>query len=397
MNTERLNEYLRSLESRLRLGALTRGAASVALVALITTVLVVLLANYFAFSSPSILGARVLLLAALALTIGFALYIPVRHINRRNAARTAEQLFPQYQERLLTFAERSSPENRDPFLELLAGDAWSVAGQAEPRELVSNQRLIGFAAAAVLSLLTLGWLASSGPGFLGHGANLVWGGLFRTTPEQPFYNIIVQPGDRTVRRGSDQLISAQLVGFQNSNVRLFARYGNATKWEEAVMQPEPGANGFQFMIAGISESAEYYVEAGGIKSPSHTLSVIDLPAIKQLRVTYRYPAWTGMKEFVEDPGGDLRAVEGTEAEISLQTDRPMPNGLLVLDDKTEVKLEQRSDGWMVGRVPIKKDGMYHVASAEPSERVRISEDFFIEAQKESEPNVRIITPMRDAR
>ena len=227
--------------------------------------------------------------------------------------------------------------------------------------------------------------------------NLVWGNLFRPASEQPFYNILVQPGDRTVRRGSDQIINAQLVRLPESDVRLFARYGSASKWEEAGMQPEPNGNGFQFMIAGIPESADYYVEADGIKSSPHKLTVIDLPAVKHLRVTYRYPAWTGMKDKTEDPGGDLRAVEGTSAEIAIQTDRPMPNGILVLDDDSQIALHQRDDGWMVGQVPIQKDGEYHVASAESNEKVRISEDFFIEAQKVSPPNVRIVHPMRDAR
>ena len=33
-----------------------------------------------------------------------------------------------------------------------------------------------------------------------------------------------------------------------------------------------------------------------------------------------------MKDAVEDPGGDLRAVEGTDAEVAIQTDRPLEQG-----------------------------------------------------------------------
>ena len=33
-----------------------------------------------------------------------------------------------------------------------------------------------------------------------------------------------------------------------------------------------------------------------------------------------------MKDSVEDPGGDLRAVEGTEAEVAIQTDMPLNKG-----------------------------------------------------------------------
>ena len=46
-------------------------------------------------------------------------------------------------------------------------------------------------------------------------------------------------------------------------------------------------------------------------------------------------------------------------------------------------------------MPIKTDGMYHVAAIEKSEDVRLSEDYFIEAQKEQPPKVRIARPGRD--
>ena len=45
-----------------------------------------------------------------------------------------------------------------------------------------------------------------------------------------------------------------------------------------------------------------------------------------------------------DPGGDLRAVEGTTAEVAIQTDRPLSTGALLLDDGTKLLAAQRP-GW----------------------------------------------------
>ena len=73
--------------------------------------------------------ARVVLFVALAAAVGFALVIPLMHLNRRKAAGRAETSFPEFQERLLTYVERS--EKRDPMLDLLAMDTMSVAA-AEP-------------------------------------------------------------------------------------------------------------------------------------------------------------------------------------------------------------------------------------------------------------------------
>jgi hypothetical protein len=114
--------------------------------------------------------------------------------------------------------------------------------------------------------------------------------------------------------------------------------------------------------------------------------VIDLPGIKKIRVTYHYPSWTGMKDSVEDPGGDLRAVEGTEAEVAILTDRPLNKGVLMLGDDRQIELKPQNAGegnWVTARVTLDKDGLYHIAAIDRGENVRLSEDFFIEARKDS--------------
>ena len=164
---------------------------------------------------------------------------------------------------------------------------------------------------------------------------------------KPFYSIKVDPGNKTIRKRADQMITATLLGFSAPKVRFFGKYASASKWEQADMRTEPDGSAYQFLIAGVPESLEYYVEAGGMRSPSYKLNVVDLPSVKKLRVTYHFPAWTGMKDAVEDPGGDLRAVEGTTAEVEVQTDRPLATGAILLDDGSKVPL--RAGGEWRGR------------------------------------------------
>ncbi len=163
------------------------------------------------------------------------------------------------------------------------------------------------------------------------------------------------------------------------------------------MLPSPGASTYEFLFSALATNVEYYVEAGAVQSKHYNLRVIDLPSIKKIRVTYHYPAWTGLKDGVEDPGGDLRAVEGTEAEVAVQTDRPLSKGILVLNDDKQLDLKGGEGNWISARVPISKDGMYHIAAIEQGENVRMSEDFFIEARKANAPTVKIDRPGRDAK
>src|SRR5947209_5059832 len=124
---DRMSEYLGAIERRLRLIALTRGAAVTAAAALVLTVVAVVVANRFAFSNSSVIGARLFLFLGLAFAIAATLVIPVIRLNRRRAARRAEQLCPGFEERLLTFTERMEQNPGDPFLPLLADDALEVA------------------------------------------------------------------------------------------------------------------------------------------------------------------------------------------------------------------------------------------------------------------------------
>src|SRR5437660_662598 len=217
---DRLSEYLGAIERRLRLIALTRGIAVTAGMALALTVVAVLVINQFAFSNGSVIGARVFLFLGLAFAIAAALIIPVIRLNRRNAARRAEAQHPQFEERLLTFTERIENNPGDPFLSLLADDTLRVAQQAEPKNVVKSAWMYSFSSAAVAAALALIWLGST-PGFMGYGTSLLWAGLPKGVTK-PFYSILVDPGNKTVRKRSDQLITAHLTGFTAPKVRFFA-------------------------------------------------------------------------------------------------------------------------------------------------------------------------------
>ncbi len=160
----------------------------------------------------------------------------------------------------MTFEERK--EAGDPFIELLAADTLSVAQKhgAVPETLVPRTRLLALAGAGVGCLAVLGWMIAAGPGYMGYGASLLWTGPKHDTP--PMYAIRVLPGDIAVRRHSDQMITAEVIGLKNEKVRLFARFDSAdskpgaqakqTDWEPVTMQVVPA----QLMQARMSQTPD---------------------------------------------------------------------------------------------------------------------------------------------
>ncbi len=194
------------------------------------------------------------------------------------------------------------------------------------------------------ALAVLIWMIAAGPGFLGYGASLLWTGARKPA----IYDLRVTPGDAVVRRHADQLVSALPTGLQSPNVKLYARFQSGSKWEEIAMSKTAGsfAGGYQFLFAGLPENVEYYVTAGAMASKHYNIRVTDLPAVKQIRVTYHYSAWTGRDAFQRDRGargGDLRAVTGTrEAELEVSTESPLPGGQIQLDSGQKIQFERRT-------------------------------------------------------
>src|SRR5258708_37644213 len=139
---EQLHAYIAQLEQRLRWSTVLRGLAILTGSALVATLVLVTIANALAFSHGSVTAARFGLILILAIAAAAGLALPLRRLTRRRAIGTAEAAFPQFQERLITFAER---DGHDPFIELfielLAADTLGVAESAEPKQLVTDRRL----------------------------------------------------------------------------------------------------------------------------------------------------------------------------------------------------------------------------------------------------------------
>lgn len=408
--SEELRSYVERLRRRLRLVALLRGAAVLTASALVATLVLTAILNRLAFSAASLWSARGVLGLILAAGIALALAVPLWRLTRRWAARRAERAFPDFEQRLLTFTERDRAG--DPFLELLAADTLRMASAASPRLVVPDAALTVFAGVAVVCLAALLWLIRFGPGYWGYGAAALWTG----PPTSPLYAIRVSPGDAAVRRNGDQLVIAQPRGLQTDRVRMYVRYGDTSRWDHVAMQPQPQGSGFEFLLAGIPQDVEYYVEAGALDSPHYHLRVVDVPSVRRIRVRYRYPAWTKLADAVEEHGGDLRAVTGTQAQLEVRTDRPLRDGVLVLDDGRQIPLVPLAGGAgsagtgtppgdtgagsanaYRAAISIERDGAYHVAARDRGETLRISEDYFIEAGEVRPPEVAIVRPAGDYR
>src|SRR4051794_39583161 len=389
---DQLNAYLKRLEARIKLHALSRGTAMVLAIALVLTLFFVWISNRYAFAQNVVLPLRIVLFVVLAAGIAALLLRPILRLTRKRVTNLVEQRAPEFQERLLTLTERNDSSN--PWDEVLAEDALKVAEIHTPETLTPTRPLLTFAGGGMVALAVLLWLIAAGPGYWGYGAGLLWTG-HADAAKRPLYDITVQPGDKTIRRKADQIITATLQGFSANTVTLHAKYGTNQKWEQTPMQTQADGDQYRFLFAGLSDNVEYYIQADKAKSKHFSIHVKDFPAVKRVRIALRFPSGLDLQNVVLDPAGDIRAVDGTMAEVSVLTDRPLEKGLLVTDDGKKIPLEKGEGNWSKAVLKIEKDGSYHIAALDNSDAVRISDDYYIEAKKDEAPSVKILKPGRD--
>ena len=393
-NQAELNGYIARVRRTLQLRAGLRGAAILLAVLAAGTLLLVLWMNRSAFPASSVDRARLLLIVVSAAVAAFGIVWPLLRLSRQRTVQRAEAAHPSLEDSLTTFSQRQAGGS-DPFLELLAADTLRRADGAPASSFAPAPLLLGMSLAGLVCLGALLWMIFAAPGYLGYGASLLWRG--ERIAAQPLYALRVAPGDVAVRRNSDQPITAELTNLLPEKVQVFAHFAESDRgWEPATMQRQPSGS-YGFVFTGLPQSVEYYVTAGPLTSPHYTVRVVDLPSVKSMKVTYHYPKWTGLKSETEEHAGDLRAIEGTEAELQIEMDRPLNNGNLLLDSGQVLHLSGSGGNRYTAMVPMTKDGAYHVAATDAGQSVRMSEDYFIATDKAEHPQIALDKPGRDYR
>ncbi len=385
-----LESYLDRVGRRLRRRTLWNGLAVAGGAVLLITMGAVALMLGQGFDPGIVSAGRLALLAAL-LAVGLLwLYLPLRRQYRDGGAAELEQRVPEFEGRLITYLESRGQPN--PVVDLLAEDAAGIALRRPAPSVVPASELGLAQAAAVACAVALAALLAVGPGDWKYGARHLlagWMGADTLPPRQ----VLVSPGDVSLRRGTDLRISATLKGFEADDAFLFVQFEDAADYESVTMVPTR-QDGFEFVLPGPRQSLTYYVSAGGERSPPYAVKVVEMPELTGFELVYHYPDWTGMEPRTQ-AGGDVRALSGTRVELTVESDAPLRRPQLVVDGQPS-DLRQESN-LASGRFQVDSDGYYHLTARLGGDQVRLTPDFIIKVQPDEPPEVRLTRPGRDWR
>lgn len=398
-NRAALADIIRDVRRRWRWHVGLRGAA----IAFAATIAAILLSasslQALRFTPASIVTLRVVVAAAFVLaTVCFVVRPLGRSVSDVQVALYLEERDPSLQASILSAVEavaNDNPRHSRALVDRLVGDAAERARAFHATDRVHRDAIVRSLGAAVAVAVLGGAIVWLGPAYLRHGVSAL---LVISRPAEAAspYRIDVRPGNATLPRRSDLAVSARLQGFHADAATLKMRSAAGTGAYRDVPLVASSGGLFEGMLFHVAEPVQYFVESNGVRSPVYTLALVDLPAVKQLDLEYRYPAYTGLPAERVESGGDVAALRGTEVAVRITPTLDTPGGAIVLNENTRVPLVREADGTLTGLFRIDAQGFYRIELTGPKgERVTASPQYTIDLVGDQSPSVTFVRPGRD--
>ncbi|MAT38673.1 MAG: hypothetical protein CL946_03615 [Ectothiorhodospiraceae bacterium] len=158
------------------------------------------------------------------------------------------------------------------------------------------------------------------------------------TPPAPF-EFIVEPGDIEAVKGQPVTLRARTTSYEDITVNFQLKEDGQDDFD-AVNAVSDSAGDYLFEIDDVRSTFTYYAEAKGYRSKMFTVSVVDRPLVRNMRIGMDFPSYTGLSDRVlDDNTGDITALAGTKLSYELQLNKEVASARIVYSDSEEVALQ----------------------------------------------------------
>ena len=392
---------IRSVRRRWRTKLAIRGALTVVAIGLLVFLASAGALEAARFTAEAIRTARIVLALAIAALVAVFFVRPLlRRVTDEQVAMYLEEHEPSLQESIISALEASRAADGSgtapsrALVQKLVESAVRRSQEIEHGRRVERGPVRRYAGVLVAVGVAAVMLFAFGPPYLRHAMSAMFL-LSRDVEAAVPYRIDVKPGHATLSRGADQVISAELTGFDAADAALMVRKTPTAEFERVPMvRGESGA--YEGMLFDVSAPMDYYVEAEGVRSGTFSLKVVEMPYVQRLELEYHFPSYTGLPPQKIEDGGDIAVLRGTEVRVRAVPTMATPGGQVVLQKAEAAALTPDAEGALTGKFKVDKDGLYHLEmTASTGGFVKASPEYTIDVLLDAAPTVSIAKPGRD--
>ena len=393
-----LDDTLVAAGRRWRRRRLWRALAMAAAVLALALAGAAVLVRNSGFDAGTVGDLRWGLMAAAVLLVGGAAGLALsRRPSRAEIARYVEEIDPALDGAVVTAAAPETGRLSPGLADRVASSAAGRAGRATGRRRADVRRDLVAAGVFASSLAVLAGIIGGGPPELRRALSLLVAAPGTSAASAlPF--ISVEPGDINVAERADLAIAATLGNFDTEDAVLVVRRGDwETGREERIGMARETDGSWSARLFDLDTLTFYQVEAGGVLSARHRITVSALPYVSRMDLAYAYPVYTALQPDTVRGGGDISAVAGTTVGVSVETTLPARGGRLVVEGADTIPLVASADGIsMDGSITLAASGFYRVELQTDDGRWHPgSLDYVIDVLPDGPPLVRVVRPGRD--
>ncbi len=387
-----------------RMRTLVVGEGLLVLAAVLSgTVLVLTLAQGYLRFGPW--GRLTLLVAGGAAALGAlwrGLVVPLRFDpTDKEVARFLETRLPDLGNSLINTlllveeADRWSPV----LVERAIGEAAAEARGVDLEAAIDERRLKRWGLAACLAmtllaayvLLATGRFASAGLQILMPFSDVASVGAVRF--------LSVTPGDAAWTKGEPLTVEARIADpgprtYEGTITLTGLADGKTERFP--LVRAAGRADLFTFRVPQVLEPLAYRLEVGGTETRRFRITLREPVLVEGIDATFYWPEYTGLPpQRVEDNGGHVRCLVGTQVELTVRLSAPVEGGTLVFGSGRTVECLASDDGRSItGRFTVLEDDTYEIRLAgQPPDATAVV--YRVEALADEPPLVQFTAPGRD--
>ncbi|MGD9898879.1 MAG: DUF4175 family protein, partial [Calditrichaceae bacterium] len=222
--------------------------------------------------------------------------------------------------------------------------------------------------------------------------------------EMPLYNFSVLPGDASVEKGN--------------SIEIKADYSGPLLKDLSLVLIEPGGRKIIRSLPMTIENHIYKAALTDIKLPfdyrlegapqnehqwhdlliseKYSVEVLLPPEISRIDIVLTPPAYSGLdKQYIDRNVGDIYALSGTIAEISLETENPVLEGKIHFNSGDSINLRVRGNH-LEGNFTINQNDRYSIR-LEDNQRLYNKDpiEYTVKIMPDNQPYVDIVEPGKD--